>query len=109
MRSGYCRAPKIKLYMERPAKIHKSHARWSQRVTQSSNALDLDHGIFTWRSPKKIAASLKRSAESSKRRKGSAFQSAMSMLNFYINRGGRNLSEAQKRTLKRAKEELRKT
>jgi hypothetical protein len=95
--------------MERPTKTPKPQTRWSQRVTQSSNALDLDPGVFTWTDPKKIAASLKHSAESSSRRKTSPFQSAMSMLNFYINRGGGTLSAARKRTLTRAKEELRKT
>ena len=66
--------------------------RWSQHVTEHSNALDLDEGVFTWSDPKRIAASLKHSAETSQRRKGSALQSAMSMLNFYINRAGHTLS-----------------
>jgi len=82
--------------------------RWSQRVTRSSNALDLTRAVFTRRDPKGIARSLKRSAEHSTRRKGSAYQSAMSMLNFYVNRAGRNLPAAQKRKLQRAKAELRK-
>ena len=82
--------------------------RWSQRVTETSSALDLDTGVFTWRDPKRIAASLKHSAESSHRRKGSPLQSAMSMLNFYINRAGGNLPAAQKRILHQAKIELRK-
>ena len=81
--------------------------RWSQEVTQKSNALDLDEGVFTWKNPKRIAASLKRSAEHSKRRKASAFRSAMSMLTFYVNRGGRDLPKAQKTVLQRAKDELR--
>jgi hypothetical protein len=81
--------------------------RWSQRVTQSSNALDLEPGVFTLKSPKSIAASLKRSAEASKRRKTSPFQSAMSMLTFYINRGGEGLTAAQKSRLQKAKVELR--
>lgn len=81
--------------------------RWSQHVTQTSNALDLEPGVFNFSSPKRIAASLKRSAESSTRRKASPFQSAMSMLNFYINRAGRGLPEKQKRVLSRAKDELR--
>jgi Protein of unknown function (DUF3175) len=84
-----------------------SKRRWSQRVTKTSNALDLESGVFTWTNPKRIAASLKRSAEASKRRKGSPFQSAMSMLNFYINRAGGGLSRKQERVLERAKEELR--
>lgn len=82
--------------------------KWSQRVTETSNALDLDRGVFQWTDPKRIARSLKRSAEASKRRKASPFQSAMSMLNFYINRAGSGLSAKQKSVLDRAKEELRK-
>jgi hypothetical protein len=81
--------------------------RWSQRVTQTSNALDLEPGVFTWSDPKRIAASLKRSAETSSRRKETPLQSAMSMLNFYSNRAGKNLPESQKRVLDRAKDELR--
>ena len=77
-------------------------------MTRESNALDLDSGVFTWKSPKRIGASLKRSAETSQRRKARRFQSAMSMLNFYINRAGRDLPASQKQTLVRAKEELRK-
>ncbi len=73
-----------------------------------SDALDLEQDIFKSRSPAKIAASLKRSAQASKRRKGTPLQSAMSMLNFYINRAGRNLSPARKALLERAKPELRK-
>ena len=81
--------------------------RWSQRVTRTSNALDLEDGVFTWSNPKRIAASLKRSAEASTRRKGSPLQSAMSMLNFYINRAARGLPAERKRLLAQAKEELR--
>jgi Protein of unknown function (DUF3175) len=73
-----------------------------------SNALDLEHGVFTHRSAKAIAASLKRSALASQRRKSEPFRSAMSMLNFQINRGGRGLSAERRRTLERAKVELRK-
>ena len=92
-----------------PSKATKPSARrWSQRVTQTSNALDLDSGVFTWSDPKRIARSLKRSAESSHRRKGSPLQSAMSMLNFYINRAGAHLPARQKSVLERAKDELRK-
>jgi hypothetical protein len=76
-------------------------------VTKESNALDLDVGVFTLSSPKKIAASLKRSALRSRRRKSSAFRSALSMLTFYINRAGRNLPAARRRTLEEAKRELR--
>jgi hypothetical protein len=81
--------------------------KWSAEVTRSSNALDLEENVFRLRSPKQIAASLKRSAESSKRRKSSAFRSAMSMLTFYINRAGKNLNSARRRTLEAAKDELR--
>lgn len=81
--------------------------RWSQHVTQTSNALDLDAGVFTWSDPARIAASLKHSAEVSHRRKSEPFRSAMSMLNFYINRAGGSLPEKQKRVLTRAKQELR--
>jgi Protein of unknown function (DUF3175) len=82
--------------------------KWSQKVTETSDALDLEPKVFAQRSPKKIADSLKRSAEHSRRRKGSAFQSAMSMLTFYLNRAGRNLPASRKRTLEKAKDELRK-
>ena len=81
--------------------------RWSGRVTRESNALDLDRGVFTWSDPKRIAASLKRSAERSGRRKADPYRSAMSMLTFYLNRGGKNLSQSRKRVLERAKMELR--
>jgi hypothetical protein len=80
--------------------------RWSAAVTQDSNALDLEEGVFT-REPRAIARSLKRSAEQSRRRKAPAFQSAMAMLNFYINRAGRNLSAERRRKLDAAKTELR--
>lgn len=81
--------------------------RWSARVTRESNALDLEPGVFTWPDPRKIALSLKRSAESSSRRKAPPFRSAMSMLVFYINRAGRNLNQEQRDVLEQAKEELR--
>ena len=80
---------------------------WSGRVTRESHALDLEEGVFTWKDPKKIARSLKRSAEASTRRKAEPFRSAMSMLVFYINRAGKNLSAEQKAVLQQAKEELR--
>ena len=85
----------------------KSTKRWSGRVKKTSNALDLERSVFTWKDPKRIAASLKRSAERSKRRKGTPYQSAMSMLNFYINRAGKSLGAEQRRVLERAKGELR--
>jgi len=81
--------------------------KWSQDVTEHSDALDLDKDVFTRDDPKSIALSLKRSAEHSHRRKGSPFQSAMSMLTFYINRAGKELPEKQKKVLEKAKEELR--
>jgi hypothetical protein len=81
--------------------------KWSQGVTRHSNALDLEHDVFTRDDPKSIAASLKRSAEHSKRRKGTPFQSAMSMLTFYINRAGKDLPAARKTVLEQAKDELR--
>ena len=80
--------------------------RWSAEVTRRSNALDLEKSVFKKRSPRGIALSLKRSAEASPRRKGTPYQSAMSMLNFCINRAGRNLSRKQKQVLVRAKKEL---
>ena len=85
----------------------KSPHRWSQDVTQHSNALDLEVGVFELDTPAKIARSLKRSADSSKRRKASPFQSAMTMLNFYINRAGKGLSAQRKKLLNDAKNELR--
>lgn len=88
----------------------KSSARkrnWSQEVTLYSRALILEEGVFTWQDPVRIARSLKRSAEASRRRKGTPFQSAMSMLNFYINRAGKNLDARQRRVLEQAKKELR--
>ena len=81
--------------------------KWSAKVTETSDALDLEEDVFKSRSAKRIAASLKRSAEHSHRRKASPFQSAMSMLTFYINRAGKNLSVSQKRVLEAAKIELR--
>lgn len=76
-------------------------------MTQRSNALDLEPKVFRSNDPRKIARSLKRSAEGSKRRKSTPYQSAMSMLNFYINRAGKNLPAKRKRVLERAKDELR--
>jgi len=85
----------------------RSPNRWSRHVTDTSNALDLENGVFQSSNPTRIARSLKRSAEGSRRRKASPFQSAMSMLNFYINRAGRKLPSKQKHTLNQAKSELR--
>lgn len=81
---------------------------WSAKVTRESDALDLEEGVFTWKDPKKIALSLKQSADKSKRRKAVPFRSAMSMLVFYINRAGKNLEAKQKHILEQAKDELRK-
>jgi hypothetical protein len=93
--------------MQKPHMRKKRHLRWSERVTRESNALDLEKGVFTWEDPKRIAFSLKRSSENSSRRKASPFKCAMSMLNFYINRAGRNLSEERRQILEEAKVELR--
>ena len=100
-RSGKSHAGKAK---RAPA---KTGSRWSHRVMERSDALDLERGVFTKRTPRAIALSLKRSAESSRRRKSDPFRSAMSMLNFHINRAGRNLSPERRRALDRAKQELR--
>jgi Protein of unknown function (DUF3175) len=81
--------------------------RWSQRVTDTSNALDLESSVFTWTDPRRIARSRKRSAERSRRRKSSPYRSAMSMLTFYINRAGSGVPTAQRRRLEQAKDALR--
>ncbi|MBW7967769.1 DUF3175 domain-containing protein [Bradyrhizobium sp. BR 10261] len=81
--------------------------RWSQRVTKESDALDLKRGVFKLTSPRKIAASLKRSAEHSARRKSGAYRSALSMLTFYINRAGKTLPKTQRERLEKAKVELK--
>ena len=81
--------------------------RWSQHVADTSDALDLQRGLFAKKDPRQVALSLKRSAERSRRRKGTPYQSAMSMLNFFINRAGKQLGAARKRVLERAKDELR--
>ena len=81
--------------------------RWSARVTKTSNALDLDRGVFTWKDPKRIARSLRRSAQQSKRRKADPYRSALSMLTFYINRAGKNLPSTRRKILNQAKGELR--
>jgi hypothetical protein len=97
----------------KPARPRKTAAkksspkRWSQRVTENSDALDLKRGVFKQTSAKKIAASLKRSAEHSSRRKSGAYRSALSMLTFYINRAGKKLPKTQRERLERAKPELR--
>jgi hypothetical protein len=96
----------------RPSKAktpkRKTDRYWSGDVTRNSNALDLETSVFSKARPRDIALSLKRSAEASKRRKGTPYQSAMSMLTFYINRAGKNLPERRREVLNRAKTELRK-
>ncbi|SRR6266540_1814433 len=91
-----------------PTKKKKSDSKcWSRHVMETSNALDLDKGVFTWDDPRRIARSLKRSAERSQRRKSSPFRSAMSMLTFHINRAGKKLPQDQRERLEAAKDELR--
>ena len=92
---------------KRKPKSESKPKRWTQRVMETSNALDLEQGVFTWDDPKRIAESLKRSAEKSKRRKTSPYRSAMSMLTFHINRAGKKLSKEQRANLEAAKDELR--
>ena len=82
--------------------------KWSKKVTENSDAMDLKKDVFKQNDPKKIASSIKKSAEKSKRKKAEPFQSAMSMINFYENRGGKNISAAQKKVLDQSKEALRK-
>jgi len=93
--------------MNKRLKRSSKTRRWSSEVTKHSDALDLKSEVFKGKDPHRIALSLKRSAERSKRRKGTPYQSAMSMLNFYVNRAGKNLPQNQKRVLERAKNELR--
>jgi hypothetical protein len=91
-----------------PKKKTSGRRQWSRDVTRRSDALDLEQGVFKKGSPRQVALSLKRSAESSTRRKSSPYRSAMSMLTFYINRAGKTLNAKQRRLLDKAKEELRK-
>jgi hypothetical protein len=96
--------------MPEPARSRRGAAparRWSQRVTETSNALDLESGVFALDDPRRIARSLARSARRSRRRKADPFRSAMSMLTFYINRAGRQLPAARREVLDAAKDELR--
>ncbi|MGE5201204.1 MAG: DUF3175 domain-containing protein [Acidobacteriota bacterium] len=93
--------------MQREDATARARRYWSGEVTRRSNALDLEEGVFALRDPRAIAASLKRSAEASSRRKSAPYRSAMSMLTFYINRAGKGLSKAQRRVLEQAKTELR--
>jgi hypothetical protein len=92
----------------RSAAKRRGGRKWSRHVTERSDALDLEQGVFKQKDPKRIAASLKRSAERSRRRKADPYRSALSMLTFYMNRAGKNLPSTQKKTLTEAKGELRK-
>jgi len=98
----------LKIRSPSPKSSSGGKKKWSARVTQTSDALDLEKNVFTSGSALHIAESLKRSAERSKRKKGTPYQSAMSMLNFYINRAGKKLPETRKKTLEAAKDKLRK-
>ena len=112
-KSASCVASRRKNSKAATAKARKSgrrktgSKRWSQRVTRESDALDLQGGVFKLQDPKLIAASLKRSAERSSRRKAGAYRSAVSMLSFYINRAGKTLPKTQRARLERAKAELK--
>ena len=106
-RKGKTPARKASPARRKSAAKKPSPKRWSRRVTQESDALDLKRGVFTLRDPKRIAASLKRSAERSSRRKTGAYRSALSMLTFYINRAGKTLPKTQRDRLQRAKNELK--
>jgi hypothetical protein len=86
---------------------HHAGHKWSAEVAEHSDALDLEQDVFKSSDPKKIARSLKASAEESRRRKTTPYRSAMSMLTFYINRAGKNLSAEERETLEAAKDELR--
>lgn len=97
----------IRSRRKKPVARRQSPRRWSAEVTHGSNALDLEEGVFRKRGARAIALSLKRSAEASHRRKSSPFRSAMSMLNFQINRGGKGLTAERRRTLNAAKRQLR--
>ncbi len=99
--------PPAKPGAPRPKNVPAAGGRWSQRVTETSDALELDPGVFSWDDPRRIAESLKASAERSFRRKSGPFRSAMSMLNFYINRAGRKLDADRRARLEAAKDELR--
>ena len=96
-----------KSYARRKSSVKRGSRRWSKRVTETSDALDLKDGVFKLRDPKKIAASLKRSAERSHRRKSNPYRSALSMLTFYINRAGKNLPASRREMLDRAKDQLK--
>ncbi len=105
--TGRSRTRPAKKAARKTAGKGSSSRRWSQRVTRESDSLDLKRGVFTQRDPKRIAASLKRSAERSSRRKAGAYRSALSMMTFYINRAGKTLPSTQRAHLDRAKVELK--
>src|SRR5580693_7065719 len=108
VRKSTRRKPAAHKSARRKSTGRSSSRRWSARVTRESDALDLKGGVFKLRDPKRIAASLKRSAERSHRRKSNPYRSALSMLTFYINRAGKNLPASRRKTLEQAKLELRK-
>ena len=105
---GHGTAPQLSAshHME-GALVAASKKKWSRRVTQTSDALTLEEGVFARRNPRSIARSLKRSADRSTRRKADPYRSAMSMLTFYVNRAGKNMPASRKRILEKAKDELR--
>jgi hypothetical protein len=107
-RSSSKKAATKKYSAKKSAAKKKTPRKWSKKVNETSDAMDLKEGVFKGNDPKKIAQSLKRSASKSKRKKAGPYQSAMSMLNFYINRGGKNLSASRKKVLEQSKDELRK-
>src|SRR5436190_7782053 len=98
---------RAKSHARRKSSAKRDGRRWSKHVTETSDALDLKGGVFKLRNPKKIAASLKRSAERSHRRKTNPYRSALSMLTFYVNRAGKNLPASRKKVLNQAKDELK--
>jgi hypothetical protein len=102
------RKSSVKKTASKKQPARKTPHKWSKKVNETSDAMDLEQGVFKGNDPKKIAQSIKRSAGKSKRRKTTPFQSAMSMINFYENRGGKNLSASKRKVLDEAKEELRK-
>jgi hypothetical protein len=104
--AGANQQPRRRRHDRAAATKPRAGKKWSQHVTRTSNALDLEPDVFKHSSPRQVANSLRRSALRSKRRKASPYQSALSMLNFYINRAGKNLAPSQKRVLERAKGEL---
>ena len=106
-RKKSAKKPSARSHARRKSKTRRGGRRWSKRVTETSNAMDLQGGVFKLCSAKQIAASLKRSAERSHRRKANPYRSALSMLTFYINRAGRNLPASRKKALNQAKGELK--